>query len=146
MPMTLLGNGTLVVDDELRQEAGTLVHQAFDMQLDGLFVRINGKTVAIPSRLSELLVQIIERTAEGGATSIERLPEELTTTVAAELLGISRPTLMRLIDAGEIPSKKVGTHTRLLTTEVLRLKRSRAALRQLAFDRLRETEDELNEV
>ena len=145
MTMTLLSNGTLVVDEELRQEAGALVHQAFDRQLNGLSVTINGKAVPVPPRLSELLVQIIERTAEGGATSIEKLPEELTTTVAADLLGISRPTLMRLIEARKLPSKKVGTHTRLLATDVVKLKKSRAEARQRAFDKLREAEDELGD-
>ena len=146
MTTTLLANGTLLVDDELRQEATELVHQAFDRPLDGLFVQINGNSVSLTPRLSALLVQVIERTAEGGATQIQMLPDELTTTVAAEMLGLSRPTLMRLVDAKELPSKKVGTHTRLRTADVIEFKKIRAAARRQAFDDLRALEDELGEL
>lgn len=143
MTTVLLSNGTLLVDEELRQEADSIIHQAFDRPLDGMSVTINGVVVPLPARLSQLLVHVIERTAEGGATVIESLPEELTTTVAANTLGISRPTLMRLVAIGELPSKKVRTHTRLLTVDVFRLKEQRESARQRAFEKLRALDDEL---
>lgn len=146
MTTALLSNRTFLVDDELRQAADSLVHRAFDRPLDGLSVTINGQLVPLPTRLSELLVHVIERTAEGGATVIESLPEELTTTVAANTLGISRPTLMRLVAMGELPSKKVGTHTRLMTADVFKLKKARTAARQIAFEKLRALADEIGEI
>ena len=50
--------------------------------------------------------------------SLVSVPQELTTTVAAKRLGISRPTLMKLIREGKIPAHKVRSHMRLLTTDV----------------------------
>jgi excisionase family DNA binding protein len=43
----------------------------------------------------------------------------LTTTTAAEQIGVSRPTLMKIVAAGELPTHKVGSHTRLRTVDVL---------------------------
>ncbi len=73
-------------------------------------------------------------------------PEELTTTAAADMLGVSRPTLMKLIEAGEIRSHKVGSHSRLRSADVLELRTKRAAARKIAFEKLRELEEEVGEV
>jgi excisionase family DNA binding protein len=62
--------------------------------------------------------------------------DEVSPEKAAEMLGISRPTLLKKLEAGEIPFRYVGSHRRLLIGEVLAYKqtqreRSRAALRQM---------------
>lgn len=58
-------------------------------------------------------MSIVGRLADGAEIGISTLPEELTTTTTAQRLGISRPTLMKFIRNGQIPSYKVGTHTRI---------------------------------
>jgi excisionase family DNA binding protein len=86
------------------------------------------------------------RSVAGGATvSIGALPEELTTTVAAKQLGVSRPTLMRMIQGGEIESRLAGTHHRVRTADVLAVKRARLERQRKAFDELRELEDQLDQ-
>ena len=66
--------------------------------------------------------------------------------VAADLLGVSRPTLMKLAREGEIDSFKVGTHTRFKRDEVLRVRDARAAKRRAAFDELRALDEEHEEL
>lgn len=66
------------------------------------------------------------------------MPAVLTTTTAAGILGISRPTLMKLIDKGEIPSHKVGSHTRLKAVDVYSALRARRERERAAFAELME--------
>ncbi|MGW6421313.1 helix-turn-helix domain-containing protein [Nocardia sp. NPDC055053] len=89
-----------------------------------------------PEELAEILTKVVRIVAAGGTVTIGSMPDELTTSSAADLLGISRPTLMKLVREGQITAHKVGTHTRLDTVDVLayrdRLRqRQRAALQQL---------------
>ena len=138
-------NETVILDEPLQREAGSLVRKAGGMPMDGLLLRVGGKETEIPSPLAKLLIHVIKRAAEGGAMTIKAMPEEVTTTVAAEMLGISRPTLMKMIAAGELRGHKAGTHTRLASQEVLALARVRRDSRKKAFDRMRELADELGE-
>ncbi|WP_278260990.1 helix-turn-helix domain-containing protein [Nocardia sp. AG03] len=89
-----------------------------------------------PEGLAEILAKVVLAVAAGGTVTVGAMPDELTTSSAADLLGISRPTLMKLVREGQIAAHKVGTHTRLDTTDVLayrdRLRqRQRAALQEL---------------
>lgn len=93
-------------------------------------------TVTVPAELADLIERIIRDIAAGKSVSVTTMPDELTTTVAAKELGISRPTLMRLIADGELASHKVGTHTRVKTRDVQafrerRIRRQRDALGEL---------------
>lgn len=97
----------------------------------------------LPHELAELLAHVVEAVANGGTVTISRMPKELTTTAAAGMLGISRPTLMKMIKHGEIEAHKVGTHTRLRTDEVLRFKEAQLVKRREAFEELRLLEDDL---
>ncbi len=83
------------------------------------FVTERGARVAVPAELADLLEKVMAGAVAGRSIRVEPLPEQLTTTQAAELLGISRPTLMKRIRDGELASVKVGTHHRLATRDVL---------------------------
>jgi excisionase family DNA binding protein len=69
------------------------------------------------------------------------VPNVLTTTTAAAMLGLSRPTLMKMIADGEIPSHKVGSHHRLAAEDVLQAKCARRHRQRAAFSALRELDD-----
>jgi excisionase family DNA binding protein len=101
-----------------------------------------GEAVPVPDELSAIITQVVHAVAQGHVVTVSAMPEELTTTAAAQLLGISRPTLMRKISAGEIPSHKVGSHTRLRTADVLQERHARRQRQLAAFNELRALEDE----
>lgn len=103
------------------------------------------KNVTLPAPLTELLRNVLEAVASGGSVTIRALPAELSTTVAADLLGLSRPTLVKMIKAGEIRAHMVGSHRRLKLSDVLDFQRERLEQQRIAFDKLRELERTIEE-
>lgn len=83
----------------------------------------------LPTGIFDALEAMLEEVAEGHSVVVsapDRSTEELTTTQAAEELGMSRPTLIDLLETGEMGFRKVGTHRRIPRREVLEYKRTMA--------------------
>jgi len=83
--------------------------------------------VTVPREAFDLFMEILGQLASGHAVTIVPVHGELTTQQAAELLNISRPYLIRLLDDGKIPYSKVGTHRRLRVADVAAYKAQRDA-------------------
>ncbi|MFC8526494.1 helix-turn-helix domain-containing protein [Nocardia sp. NPDC057227] len=96
----------------------------------------------LPSELAELVLTLVELVGRGSTVTVGSIPTEITTTVAAGMLRMSRPSLMKLVRAEEIPSHKVGSHTRLYTRDVLAFRRRQLESQSAAFDELRALEEE----
>lgn len=120
-------------------------HALLDEQAELELVYENGavEPQKLPHELVEILARVVESVAKGGSVTVGTMPKELTTTAAAGMLDVSRPTLMKLINRGEVPAHKVGTHTRLRTEDVLQAKQERLRERREAFEELRDLEDNL---
>jgi excisionase family DNA binding protein len=93
-----------------------------------------GEQATLPAPVYNLLKDIV-RNLENGR-SLVLMPEEqqLTTQRAAELLGMSRPYLIRLLDAGEMPYLLVGKHRRIALRDVLAYSKRRVAGRKTALN------------
>jgi excisionase family DNA binding protein len=102
-----------------------------------------GQPVEAPAELTAILRQVVEAIGQGGTVTIGTLPKELTTTTAAKMLGVSRPTLMQLISKNELPAHKVRSHTRVFTEDVQKYRAARTAARRQGINELRALEDEL---
>lgn len=115
--------------------------QVSRMRLQFMFE--DGSTAELPDTLISVVQRTLRSIGDGNTLTTGSLPSALTTTAAADLLGISRTTLMKRIHRGEIPSHKAGTHTRLKASDVLAAQESARAGRREAVERLLDLEDEL---
>ncbi|MFI9506859.1 helix-turn-helix domain-containing protein [Nocardia sp. NPDC052566] len=81
--------------------------------------------VEVPESVHRVLVQVVAALREGKAVTVAPQSLTLTTQQAADLLGVSRPTVVRLIDAHEIPAERTGSRRRVLLTDVLAYREQR---------------------
>ncbi|MDQ1307967.1 MAG: hypothetical protein QG671_3801 [Actinomycetota bacterium] len=79
--------------------------------------------VTMPRVAFELLARVLAHLASGQSVSIVPVDVELTTQQAADLLNVSRPYLIGLLEAGEIQYRKVGTKRRVLAGSLVEYKR-----------------------
>jgi excisionase family DNA binding protein len=103
------------------------------------FTLPNGATVQIPKTAVDGLIQMLEAVAEGDNAIVVRTPREVSTQQAASVLNVSRPTVVKLIDDGVLPSRKVGSHRRITLADLLAYRddvvtRRRAVLDQMSRD------------
>ena len=102
--------------------------------LDLLAMDIASKpTIRIPATAVRLLVQILDEMGQGNAVKVIPVHPELTTQEAAELLNVSRPTLIQLLREGHIEFRKVGTHRRVRLDSLMAYKRELHADRLAAL-------------
>lgn len=99
----------------------------------------DNERVNLPDSLYNILKDVVRYMVAGRAVALIPQKEQLTTQSAANMLGFSRPHLIKLLESGAIPYQKVGQHRRLLLKDVLafqkqRDKARRAALAELARD------------
>ena len=94
------------------------------------------KEVTIPATAFRLLINILEQMAQGHAVALTPVPSELTTQQAADLLNVSRPYLVKLLDTGAIPSRKVGTRRRVRATDIVTYKQRINERRRATLDTL----------
>lgn len=90
----------------------------------------NGEKILIPRTLYTILSRIVSELATGQTVSVIPVRQELTTQKAADLLGISRQFLVRLLDEVKIPFHWSGTHRRIYLHDLLAYKQRRDAKRK----------------
>jgi excisionase family DNA binding protein len=97
----------------------------------------------LPPVVTRLLSDILRETAAGNALTLMRAEPEVTTQQAADLLNVSRPFLVGLVESGKLPARKVGKHRRLPLRDVLAYKAETFAKRSAALDELAAYDQEL---
>lgn len=75
--------------------------------------------IEIPASVVRVLADVLDHAQRGEHVRVITDDEEITTQQAADLLNVSRPYLVGLVDRGEIPSRKVGPRRRLKLADVL---------------------------
>ncbi len=133
-------------DQELLDEIEALLLRATERHRIAQRPRLvgrDGQAIELPESILRLLRQIVPQLKQGHAVSLVPLHKELSTQQAADLLNVSRPFLIGLLERGDIPHAKVGKHRRIKFDHLIAYKRQRDAGRRAALRRLTELGQEL---
>jgi excisionase family DNA binding protein len=99
--------------------------------------------LVLPASALRLLLSLLTELGQGNAVALTPIRAELTTQQAADLLNVSRPHLVKLLDEGSIPSRKVGSHRRVRLEDIISYKREFLARRQASLEELAALSQEL---
>ena len=145
MPGTLAIRDLLVADDEHQRQAADVVEHTSDEPRLALRVVTSAGELDVPEHLAAFVSHVIHTVAQGATIQVRTMPDEVSTTVAADHLGISRPTLMKMIREGALDAHMVGTHHRIKWIDLENFEARRAAERPSAARLLRELGRELDD-
>lgn len=95
-----------------------------------------GEAMDLPAPLYSVLLRAAHELASGNGISILPVEAMLTTQQAADLLNMSRPHLIKMLEAGEVPYRMIGTHRRVKLLDVLAYQRIQAEQTELGLRNL----------
>src|SRR3954467_14579062 len=142
--MAQLANGNEVVTPskadaalagEMSEKLAAHLGQKGGLRLE-LKTGTESEELVLPPSALRLLVRVLSEMGQGNAVTLTPIRAELTTQQAADLLNVSRPHLVKLLDEGAIPGRKVGSHRRVLLEDLLAYKRDFEAKRHETLDEL----------
>jgi excisionase family DNA binding protein len=108
----------------------------------GLLLGPDGEQVPLPAEVYQVVVEVVAAMREGKVITLVPRTQRLTTQEAADFLGVSRPTLVKLLEDGKIPYDQPGRHRRLLFTDLLAYQARQRADRRAALDQMTEDASE----
>ena len=122
----------------LPESEGTQIRELNRMLQAGTpaLVGADGEKVELPGAVFRLLKDIVRNMQLGRAIILIPENQQLTTQRAADLLGVSRPHLIKLLEAGELPYHKAGSHRRIYLRDFVAYQKRRDAERRSALDRI----------
>ena len=143
MAATLPSEAEAVLAKETSRLLASRLQKGAPMQLQILDDDSPGSTLKLPASAVGLLVRILEVMARGNAVTLIPVHAELTTQEAADMLNISRPSLIQLLDEGKIEFRRVGTHRRVRFEALMNYKRRADAERLAVLEELAAYDQEL---
>ncbi|MBB6145810.1 excisionase family DNA binding protein [Silvibacterium bohemicum] len=117
------------------------LHRVLQLGAPALFGS-DGERLDLPESVYQILKDVVRNMRAGRAITIIPEKQQLTTQSAANLLGFSRPHLIKLLEAGVIPFQRVGQHRRILLKDLVAFQKKRDAERRTALNKLAQKEFE----
>lgn len=107
-------------------------------------INLNGHDLILPRQALALLRDLLAEMAQGNAVMVVPMHAELTTQDAANILNVSRPYFIKLLEEGKIPFTKIGTHRRIRYQDLMAYKQQRDQQSQALLDELTRQAQEYN--
>ncbi len=148
--MELLLEKTTKADQEMAKSSILKLQETSERIKDNKsgFVKIkileNGEFFQIPRKALTLLFEILSNMAQGKSITLIPSDTEVSTQQAADMLKVSRPHLVKLLEEGAIPFKKVGTHRRIELKDLITYERKFKENRNEKLDFLAKQAQQLN--
>lgn len=126
------------------QELAAVIESQGESQLLSV-IDSRGQTheVTLPVSALKLMVEVLTQLGQGNSVNITPIQAELTTQEAADLLNMSRPTLIKLLDSGALPFNRTGNRRKVPFAAVLEYKQNLQEQRLSALDELSALDQEL---
>jgi excisionase family DNA binding protein len=109
------------------------LYRMFLLEKTPILLGPKSESIPIPESIYNILLQVIGYLRQGKAVSVMPVMQELTTQQAANMLGVSRPFLIGLLNENKIPHHKTGTHRRIYLKDVLAYRDERDKKRKLVL-------------
>ncbi len=130
-------------EGEALETLGHQIEAIYDRHETAQLLDAEGNATEIPDAALRALRLIVRRMAHGERLALVSHGDELTTQQAADILHVSRPHLIKLLDRGDIPFHRVGSHRRVRTSELLAYRARRDTMRGTKLDELARISEEL---
>ena len=122
-----------------RDEIAALLEQ----QPPYVVVGADGDHIELPASAFEALGKVVEAMSRGESVTVMPHDKQLTSQEAADILFVSRPHLIKLLDRGDLPFHRVGSHRRIRIDDVLAYRDRRDAAQRVALHELTRLSEEL---
>ncbi len=129
---------------------GTIDQARIEQLVDGLgaigetprLVGPDGTSVELPVEIHTVLLRVVNELRSGNGVTVVPVSAVLTTAEAAEMLNVSRPHVVKLLDQGDLPHHMAGTHRRVNVADVLTYRDQRDQVRADALAEMHQIADE----
>ena len=130
---------------ELARESATRLSQLLSEkpETDRARIKLDDQDLILPRQALTLLRDLLAEMAQGNAVTVVPTHAQLTTQEAANILNVSRPYLVQLLESNQIPFTKVGTHRRIRFEDLMVYKRAQVEKTEAALAALVEEGQEL---
>ena len=99
-------------------------------------LRLDRAAVELPPAIGQMVLALLKQITQGEAVAVVSIGADLTTQQAADILDVSRPHLIKLLEAGDLPYHMTGSHRRVRASDAIAFRASRDAMRDKALDEL----------
>lgn len=137
-----IGSTNAMIREALRKINHVLDDSPANKEIEVVIAQ-SDEAIQIPREIASILKEVLMNSAAGKSVSVLPQQAELTTQEAADILNVSRPHVVKLIDEGILPGHKSGSHRRIYAADVQAYKHQRDAAARTSADDLTALTEEL---
>src|SRR5260370_10410635 len=141
--MPVIAYGPMTANENEQQTLRKIDRALENSNRGALLISSDGEQIQLPPSLFLVLKRIVPHLTNGRAVTIVPINKEVTTQEAADILNVSRPYLVKLLEQGDIPFIKIGAHRRIRLDDLMEYKERRDAEQDKALAELTQLSQDL---